>query len=549
MSKELNEFLSKLKLNEYKPSSSSIPQLPQQYSSLFESFTSLIQDTSNLTKQELKTYSDLMSNHSELLDNIQSNKYLLEIETDITDVSISSFQNELNDLDKEIALYESKIEQEEIQTKILNNSLQISNKQLEHLFLEKQLKDFELNNLNQINSKSKNLNTASERLLSELSLNNNQCHNPIKAVIGSTNIDNAQYNEVIASITSLLEQCHLVYNQLKNQSSSNEDSDYDLNEFSSLLAKLNSVKETSHELNKNSILKQFKLSLERYKNQLINEYITNKLKDYNNREGISGYELEQLIKKVFEIESQINDFKFISIQNTFTKRLYDDVLIKTKQDQIEFIKMFNQIEMIISSLYPYLVSDLQSTQDIYDNITELIDVYSTFQSKIAIKQTYLRKVYSEEHGLEGKITIDERDDIGLFLADMIKGEKDRKKGKAAVYEYGTIFKELNAFIKKPRANEVIGAFYSNIMMDLKQIINQMQFIKEHSCYVTNVIPYNKLLLLYKDYLRPIIEMFLKISKDKLSICSNSFVNLYEAIFVYYNHPEIFNKESNKMNYK
>ena len=77
------------------------------------------------------------------------------------------------------------------------------------------------------------------------------------------------------------------------------------------------------------------------------------------------------------------------------KLILDKYLSLKFQDQIIFIDNLEKYEKILNSIYPYILDDENVTQSIYDIICDVTEIYSTFQSKIGIKQGFLRQKYSK----------------------------------------------------------------------------------------------------------------------------------------------------------
>ena len=69
----------------------------------------------------------------------------------------------------------------------------------------------------------------------------------------------------------------------------------------------------------------------------------------------------------------------MNIKNKQNYEIYNNLLLKNKQSEITFIENFTKLENIINSIYPYLLCDLNVTQEIYDQISEIIEIYTKNQ--------------------------------------------------------------------------------------------------------------------------------------------------------------------------
>ena len=185
------------------------------------------------------------------------------------------------------------------------------------------------------------------------------------------------------------------------------------------------------ELNKNEFLSFIKKSKIIYENNLLKEYLQNPncLNDYYKKyiidnkkhkndmsSSIITAHLSKKIKQVFNIEEINVNNKYIQIKNIYTQKILDKYLSLKFQDQISFIENMDKFEKILNSIYPYIIDDEKVTQLIYDSICEVMEIYSVYQSKIGVKQNFLRQKYSKIVEPINKITIDERDDVLLKLA-------------------------------------------------------------------------------------------------------------------------------------
>ena len=163
------------------------------------------------------------------------------------------------------------------------------------------------------------------------------------------------------------------------------------------------------------------------------------------------------------------------------------------QDQIIFIENLEKYEKILNSIYPYIIDDEYITQIIYDTICDVTEIYSTYQTKIGVKQGFLRQKYSRIIEPINKITIDERDDVLLKLAiEYLKENKEEylnynkknlvSKNKAKshdyhIYEIKKIIDKLIYMFKNIKSNkltDVIDKIYLDVINNLKDYISFMK---------------------------------------------------------------------------
>ena len=343
------------------------------------------------------------------------------------------------------------------------------------------------------------------------------------------------------------------------------------------------------ELNKNDILTFIQKCKIIYENNLLKEYLENPncLFDYykkyildnkKNKNDMSSsaitVNLSKKIKQVFDLEEIDIYNKYIQIKNSYIQKILDKYLSLKFQDQITFIQNMDKYEKILNSIYPYIIDDEKITQLIYDSICEVTEIYSVFQSKIGVKQNFLRQKYSKIVEPINKITIDERDNVLLNLAIEYFKEKDneeeigkynktKNKAKALVgnnyhiYEIKkTIDKLSNMFknLKTNKLNEIIDKIYFEIISNFKEITSFMKVIFNNQDHLIGIKKLNKEFKDYQENTKFIIYDFnsnidkILVKKD-ISLKSNlSVLSIYDALFLYLFHRDVYNREFGKDNF-
>ena len=156
----------------------------------------------------------------------------------------------------------------------------------------------------------------------------------------------------------------------------------------------------------------------------------------------------------------------------------------------------------MNSIYPYIIDDEKVTQSIYDIICDVTEIYSNYQTKIGIKQGFLRQKYSKIIEPINKITIDERDDVLLKLAmDYLKEDKDESYNKKLynnkstslnksnnyhIYEIKKIIDKLIYLFKNIKSNNlshVVDKIYLDVINHLKEFISFMKIFLNNQDYL------------------------------------------------------------------
>ena len=350
------------------------------------------------------------------------------------------------------------------------------------------------------------------------------------------------------------------------------------------------------ELNKNEFLNYIKKSKIIYENNLLKEFLQNPscLNDYYQKyiesnkkhkndmsSGGITVNLSKKIKQVFNNEEIEIYNKYIQIKNVYIQKILDKYLSLKFQDQITFIENMDKFEKILNSIYPYIIDDEKVTQLIYDSICEVAEIYSVYQSKIGIKQNFLRQKYSKIVEPINKITIDERDDVLLKLASEYfkeneeieeignynkykdKNKKNNTKALASVnnnyhiYEIKKIIDKLISMFKNLKSNqlnEIIDKIYSEIISNFKEIIPLMKVFLNNQDFLIEVKKLNKEFKDYKDITKYIIYEFndnidkIIIKKDLMSKSNLAVLSIYDALFLYFFHRDVYNRELGNINF-
>ena len=341
------------------------------------------------------------------------------------------------------------------------------------------------------------------------------------------------------------------------------------------------VMNTEIELNKNNFLYFIQKSKIIYENNLIKEYLKNPkcLEEYYNKyieskknnknkydmtSSAITVELSKNIKKIFTYEENEIFNKFIKIKNTYYQKILDKYLSLKFKDQIIFIENLDKYEKILNSIYPYIIDDENITQLIYDTICDITEIYNSFQTKIGIKQGFLRQKYSKIVEPINKITIDERDDVLLKLAkeylDNNQEEENYLKKNSSnkiksndyhIYEIKKIIDKLVYIfknLKSKKQSDIIDKIYSDIINNLKDYISFMKLFLNNQDYLIDVKKLNNQYKNYRENTKFILYEFNQ-NIDKISLKKNvksksnlAIISIYDALFLYFFHRDVYNKE-------
>ena len=560
---------------------------------------------SPLNQNELQIYQKYFGNiedNTNILE-FDENQQLLEIALDEINNDNYLLDLEIEKMEEEIALNEQLLANEVTDNDLLKKKKKnINNYNSE--FFEHKIENYKKDNIDIIKQDTLILNKSLNNIGTELDLNIKKSplikekQNPT-FIVGYRKINDSQFDDSIKLLIDCIYQFEYNYDKIqrkikieKEENSNNINNDI----FSKYMKEINMTEEQMKkvmkaeiELNKNDILTFIQKCKIIYENNLLKEYLENPncLFDYykkyildnkKNKNDMSSsaitVNLSKKIKQVIDIEEIDIYNKYIQIKNNYIQKILDKYLSLKFQDQITFIQNMDKYEKILNSIYPYIIDDEKITQLIYDSICEVTEIYSVFQSKIGVKQNFLRQKYSKIVEPINKITIDERDNVLLNLAIEYFKEKDneeeigkynktKNKAKALVgnnyhiYEIKkTIDKLSNMFknLKTNKLNEIIDKIYFEIISNFKEITSFMKVILNNQDHLIGIKKLNKEFKDYQENTKFIIYDFnsnidkILVKKD-ISLKSNlSVLSIYDALFLYLFHRDVYNREFGKDNF-
>ena len=560
---------------------------------------------SPLNQNELQIYQKYFGNiedNTNILE-FDENQQLLEIALDEINNDNYLLDLEIEKMEEEIALNEQLLANEVTDNDLLKKKKKnINNYNSE--FFEHKIENYKKDNIDIIKQDTLILNKSLNNIGTELDLNIKKSplikekQNPT-FIVGYRKINDSQFDDSIKLLIDCIYQFEYNYDKIqrkikieKEENSNNINNDI----FSKYMKEINMTEEQMKkvmkaeiELNKNDILTFIQKCKIIYENNLLKEYLENPncLFDYykkyildnkKNKNDMSSsaitVNLSKKIKQVFDLEEIDIYNKYIQIKNNYIQKILDKYLSLKFQDQITFIQNMDKYEKILNSIYPYIIDDEKITQLIYDSICEVTEIYSVFQSKIGVKQNFLRQKYSKIVEPINKITIDERDNVLLNLAieyfkendnkeEIGKYNKTKNKAKALVgnnyhiYEIKkTIDKLSNMFknLKTNKLNEIINKIYFEIINNFKEITSFMKVILNNQDHLIGIKKLNKEFKDYQENTKFIIYDFnsnidkILVKKD-ISLKSNlSVLSIYDALFLYLFHRDVYNREFGKDNF-
>ena len=571
---------------------------------------------SSLNQNELQIYqkyfeisenSDNNSNISEFNENQQ----LLELALDEINNENYLLDLEIEKIEEEIALNEQLLSNEVTDNDLLKKKKNnINNYNSE--FFEHKIENYKKDNIDIIKQDTIILNKSLNNIGTELDLNIKKSAllkdtQSQTYIVGYRKINNFQFDEIIKLLIDIIYQFEFNYDKiqrkikLENEEKKSNNLNNDI--FSKYMKDINIIEEQMKkvmmadiELNKNKFLNYIKKSKIIYENNLLKEFLQNPscLNDYYQKyiesnkkhkndmsSGGITVNLSKKIKQVFNNEEIEIYNKYIQIKNVYIQKILDKYLSLKFQDQITFIENMDKFEKILNSIYPYIIDDEKVTQLIYDSICEVAEIYSVYQSKIGIKQNFLRQKYSKIVEPINKITIDERDDVLLKLASEYfkeneeieeignynkykdKNKKNNTKALASVnnnyhiYEIKKIIDKLISMFKNLKSNqlnEIIDKIYSEIISNFKEIIPLMKVFLNNQDFLIEVKKLNKEFKDYKDITKYIIYEFndnidkIIIKKDLMSKSNLAVLSIYDALFLYFFHRDVYNRELGNINF-
>ena len=550
-----------------------------------------------LNSNELQIYKKYFESEEETnISSFNENQQLLELSFDELNNDNYLIDLEIENLEQEIALNEQLLSNE----KEDNNLLEKRKKNIKTHnpeFFSHKIENYRKDNLDMIKQETILLNKSLRNIVTELDLNIKKSplqQNTQSYIVGYRKINDTQFDESIKLLVDIIYQFEYDYDKIqrkiKLEKNANENNDDIMNiymkEISKTEEQMKKVMNTEIELHKNNFLNFIKKSKIIYKNNLMKEFLKNPkcLDDYynkyieskkKNKNDMSSsaitVDLSKKIKEIFLFEENEIFNKFIKIKNVYYQKILDKYLTLKFQDQIIFIENLEKYEKILNSIYPYIIDDENVTQSIYDIICDITEVYSTFQSKIGIKQCFLRKKYSKIIEPINKITIDERDDVLLKLAqEYLEENKEenekyiQKKSKSKgndkstnstnnyhIYEIKKILDKLVYIfnnIKTNKLNDIIDKIYSDVINNLKDYISFMKVFLNNQDYLKEVKKYNKQYKNFQENTKFILYEFNKnidniILKKNIKSKSNlAIISIFDALFLYFFHRDVYHKE-------
>ena len=550
--KALNDLISEAKLSGYKDkiNLNQMKDNYEQYQNLFLSMSEVMNDINNdsegsipLTKSEIDIYHSQIE-QSEIFESLCNDKNILYLSEEMLNQEIEELTSEIEKIDKETIRMSSlcKNEQEENE-KLQREMNSISN--TEQKFLSEQLCKLKEDFLSKINSKCKSLNKSIVSIISELDYNIKRCNSSSiqKFIIGYRKMNNEKFDTIFNKLVELLNEYLQWFNSEISSSLNSKENLVDVNALAFLYEKIAKISNAEVELKKNILLKRIKLSKEQYKNKIINDYIVdNTILNKENETVISSYDLEKLIERSFDNEKEKIKYKYTNIKNKYNYEIYNNLLLKNKQSEITFIENFTKLENVINSIYPYLLCDLNVTQEIYDQISEIIEIYTKNQNKISIQQAKLRKMYNESESPINKITIDDRDFVLLDIGRMMIKENKRNT-KVKIYELKEVIANALNFLQLSNDNKVLKQFFEEVFDNSQLQMKMLNEMNKKESIIPKVKKYKNCLVDYEEEFIEIINEFnTKINSVHIQGKNKNYISLYQAVFLYLFHKDIYKKE-------
>ena len=550
--KALNDLISEAKLSGYKDkiNLNQMKDNYEQYQNLFLSMSEVMNDINNdsegsipLTKSEIDIYHSQIE-QNEIFESLCNDKNILYLSEEMLNQEIEELTSEIEKIDKETIRMSSlcKNEQEENE-KLQREMNSISN--TEQKFLSEQLCKLKEDFLSKINNKCKALNKSIVSIISELDYNIKRCNSSSiqKFIIGYRKMNNEKFDTIFNKLVELLNEYLQWFNSEISSSLNSKENLVDVNALAFLSEKIAKISNAEVELKKNILLKRIKLSKEQYKNKIINDYIVdNTILNKENETVISSYDLEKLIERSFDNEKEKIKYKYTNIKNKYNYEIYNNLLLKNKQSEITFIENFTKLENVINSIYPYLLCDLNVTQEIYDQISEIIEIYTKNQNKISIQQAKLRKMYNESESPINKITIDDRDFVLLDIGRMMIKENKRNT-KVKIYELKEVIANALNFLQLSNDNKVLKQIFEEVFDNSQLQMKMLNEMNKKESIIPKVKKYKNCLVDYEEEFIEIINEFnTKINSVHIQGKNKNYISLYQAVFLYLFHKDIYKKE-------
>ena len=512
------------------------------------------------------------------LDEINNDNYLLDLEIENLEQEISLNEQLLSNEKEDNALFEKR-----------KKTIPSHNPE----FFEHKITNFKKENIDTIKQETILLNKSLRNIVTELDLNIKKSplqKNTPSYIVNYRKINDTQFDDCIKLLIDIIYQFEYAYDKIqrkikleKNDNNDNKDDIMNIymKEIIKTEEQMKKVMNTQIELNKNNFLYFIQKSKIIYENNLIKEYLKNPkcLEEYYNKyieskknnknkydmtSSAITVELSKNIKKIFTYEENEIFNKFIKIKNTYYQKILDKYLSLKFKDQIVFIENLEKYEKILNSIYPYIIDDENITQLIYDTICDITEIYNKFQTKIGIKQGFLRQKYSKIVEPINKITIDERDDVLLKLAkeylDNNQEEENYLKKNSSnkiksndyhIYEIKKIIDKLVYIfknLKSKKQSDIIDKIYSDIINNLKDYISFMKVFLNNQDYLIDVKKLNNQYKNYRENTKFILYEFnqnidkIILKKNVKSKSNLAILSIYDALFLYFFHRDVYNKE-------
>ena len=546
-----------------------------------------------LNSNELQIYKKYFESEEETnISSFNENQQLLELSLDEINNDNYLLNLEIENLEQEIALNEQLLSNEKEDNDLLEKRKKnISTYNPE--FFSHKLENFKKENIDVIKQDTLLLNKSLRNIGTELDLNIKKSplqKNTPSYIVNYRKINDTQFDESMKLLIDIIYQFEHDYDKIqrkiKLEKNDNDDKDDIMNIYMKEIIKtedqMKKVMNTEIELNKNNflyfiqkskIIYEINLIKEYLKNpkcleQYYNKYIESKKKNKNDMSSSAiTVELSKKIKQIFSFEENEIFNKFIKIKNNYYQKILDKYLSLKFQDQIIFIENLDKYEKILNSIYPYIIDDENITQLIYDTICDVTEIYNSFQTKIGVKQGFLRQKYSKIVEPINKITIDERDDVLLKLAmENLGNDKEedenyqkkyssnKNKTKSNNYHIYEIKKIIDKMVyifknlKSKKSSDIIDKIYSDIISNLKDYISFLKIFLNNQDYLIDVKKLNKQYKNYKENTKFILYEFnqnidkIILKKNVKSRSNLAIISIFDALYLYLFHRDVYNKE-------
>ena len=549
-----------------------------------------------LNAHELQLYKKYFESEGDSnISSFNENQQLLELSLDELNNDNYLIDLELENLEQEIALNEKLLSNEKEDNDLLNKRKTNINTHNPE-FCSHKVTNFKKDNIDTIKKETMLLNKSLSNIVTELDLNIKKSplqQNTQSYIVNYRKINDTQFDDTIKLLIDIIYQFEYDYDKIERKIKlENNDKEKNKNDIMDIYMKeiikteerMKKVMNTEIELNKNNFLSFIQKSKIIYENNLLKEFLKNpkSLDEYYNKyieskkknkidmsSSAITVDLSKKIKQIFFFEENEIFNKYIKIKNGYYQKILDKYLSSKFQDQITFIENFEKYEKILNSIYPYIIDDEKVTQLIYDIICDVTDIYSNYQSKIGMKQGFLRQKYSKIIEPINKITIDERDDVLLNLAiEYLKEDKEKdenynkisynnkvksknKSNNYHIYEIKKIIDKLIYLFKNIKSNKldnVIDKIYSDVLNHLKEFISFIKIFLNNQDYLIEVKKFNRQYQEYKENTKFILFEFnqnidkIILKKNTKSKSNLAILSIYDALFLYFFHRDIYNKE-------